>query len=259
MKNQTFKKSFSFLDADGKRARIDAEITDRSNYLEFTASGTYQGGGGQVLDEIKPANDAQKQFIDLWYNWHLNGMSAGTEEQSAAIKKWEAAGNKYDYDAAVNYLKSINLYEVKHPKTGEPYKYGHGWIIKDLPDGFLDNLIFIINNIEAEEKEKEAKAAGLSGDDKILAIMEEEGINEDMLDACKAYLDNIAREDLSYFNEAYQGEYSSDEEFAREMAESLGDIDENVRWPHNCIDWERAACELMQDYFKAGGYYFRNL
>lgn len=259
MKNQTFKKSFSFLDADGKRARINAEITNRSNYLEFTASGTYQGSAGQCLGDIKPANDAQKYFLDLWYNWHLNGMSAGTEEQSAAIKKWEAAGNKYEYEAAKNYLKSINLYEVKHPKTGEPYKYGHGWIIKELPDNFLSELIAVISKIETVEKIREQEQGAKTGDDKILAIMEEEGINEDMLDACKAYLDNIAGEDLSNFNEAYQGKYLSDEEFAREMAESLGDIDENARWPHNCIDWERAACELMQDYFEAGGYYFRNL
>lgn len=69
------------------------------------------------------------------------------------------------------------------------------------------------------------------------------------------YLD-ISPSDI---DEAYQGEYSSDEDFAREMAEQLGAIDRNATWPQNCIDWELAARELMYDYCEHNGYYFRNL
>lgn len=64
---------------------------------------------------------------------------------------------------------------------------------------------------------------------------------------------------LSDFEEAYQGEYSSDENFAQELAEQLGEIDRNAHWPHNCIDWEHAAKELMYDYAEENGHYFRNL
>lgn len=59
--------------------------------------------------------------------------------------------------------------------------------------------------------------------------------------------------------EAYQGEYESDEEFAQELAEELGYLNENKSWPHSCIDWEWAARELMYDYFEEDGYYFRSL
>ena len=38
------------------------------------------------------------------------------------------------------------------------------------------------------------------------------------------------------------------EEYARQLADDIGAIDANATWPANCIDWERAADELQQDY-----------
>ena len=67
--------------------------------------------------------------------------------------------------------------------------------------------------------------------------------------ACDISLDNI--------EEAYQGEYRDDEEFAEEMAEQMGLITEKAQWPHYCIDWEWAAREVMTDYCEEDGYYFR--
>lgn len=63
----------------------------------------------------------------------------------------------------------------------------------------------------------------------------------------------------SDIEEAYQGQYKSDEDFAQEMADQLGAIDKDLAWPHSCIDWENAARELMYDYSEENGYYFRNL
>ena|SRR3990167_2164173 len=64
---------------------------------------------------------------------------------------------------------------------------------------------------------------------------------------------------LKDMQEAYSGEYSSDKDFAQDMAEQLGSIDKNVCWPCTCIDWEWAAKELMYDYFEIDGHYFRSL
>jgi hypothetical protein len=36
--------------------------------------------------------------------------------------------------------------------------------------------------------------------------------------------------------------------YAQQMAEEVGDIDRNVRWPYTCIDWDCAAKELKYDY-----------
>lgn len=37
-------------------------------------------------------------------------------------------------------------------------------------------------------------------------------------------------------------------DYAQELAEDIGRIDRDVRWPYTCIDWEEAARELQQDY-----------
>lgn len=38
------------------------------------------------------------------------------------------------------------------------------------------------------------------------------------------------------------------QEYAQQFAEDIGAIDPNATWPNTCIDWERAARELQQDY-----------
>lgn len=59
--------------------------------------------------------------------------------------------------------------------------------------------------------------------------------------------------------EAYSGEYGSDEDFAQEMADQLGYLNKDMSWPYTCIDWERAARDLMMDYCEHNGHYFRSL
>lgn len=38
------------------------------------------------------------------------------------------------------------------------------------------------------------------------------------------------------------------EQYAQELAEEIGDISSEIRWPYTCIDWEKAARELQVDY-----------
>lgn len=98
--------------------------------------------GGQCLDTIAEYVRAPlfKKIYRLWKLYHLNDAHAGTVEQDAAIEAWKANGNKYDYTAACNYLKSIGLYEVPHPVTGEPYKYGHSLLWREIPENDLKEI-----------------------------------------------------------------------------------------------------------------------
>lgn len=113
---------------------------------------------GQCLDSInrykKQLNDPKTFGIlfDLWQKYHLNGMHAGTPEQEAAIDEWKAQGNKYDYTAACEMLKERGLYEVNYTGLSvgrkyenEPYKYGHGWLVQELPVDVLHTLENLLN------------------------------------------------------------------------------------------------------------------
>jgi antirestriction protein len=76
---------------------------------------------------------------------------------------------------------------------------------------------------------------------------------EELLEAC---LD--AEVNPADFDEAYQGEYSSDEDFVQELVESCGDIPKDLP-SYICIDWQRTSRDVMMDYSESNGHYFRNL
>ena len=95
--------------------------------------------------------------------------------------------------------------------------------------------------------------------EEIIATFIEENDLENQEDAVRAYASLVGADFLESFQEAYQGEFNSDEDFAQSIAADLGAIDKSASWPNNCIDWEMAAKELMYDYAEEGGYYFRNL
>lgn len=38
------------------------------------------------------------------------------------------------------------------------------------------------------------------------------------------------------------------QEYAQQLAEDIGAIDNNAKWPNTCINWDEAASELQQDY-----------
>lgn len=111
--------------------------------------------GGQCLDEMLPelkTNELFMEIYSLWKTYHLNDMHAGTPVQEAVLKEAGIIGENFDYGKAVKYLKEKDLYEV--PFTGktigrayhnEPYRYGCGWVINDLPENVRDRVIQIID------------------------------------------------------------------------------------------------------------------
>lgn len=137
---------------EGKR-RINKVTVDLCLYkkdngeIRFTACGDVWNSkqtdiiaGGQCLDELYKflgKNKTYQMIYTWWKNYHLNDSNPGTEKQMAALKEAEKQEpNKYwDYEACCNYLKSINLYE------DNGYKYGHGWIYKEIPQETLNEMV----------------------------------------------------------------------------------------------------------------------
>lgn len=85
-------------------------------------------------------------------------------------------------------------------------------------------------------------------------------IHESEAAAFSAYVKHVGTFDedsAEAFRDSYQGDYSSNEDFAQELADSLGLLNKEASWPNSYIDWERAARDLMMDYFEEDGHYFR--
>jgi hypothetical protein len=121
-------------------------------------SGNCKGSCGQILMGYRRRNPEQEDkrygyktdiaefsngwnrekwfdFLDIWDDWHLNDMRAGTIRQTAFLKYQKRAGWQYDYTEACEKLKRAGLYEDKG------YKYGHGWLKEDLPKKVVDFLM----------------------------------------------------------------------------------------------------------------------
>lgn len=98
--------------------------------------------GGQCLDELDKYKSIHNNgiFKDVYYLWkkhHLNDLHAGTARQEEIVDKWLARGHRYDYGEICRVLSLCGLYE------DNGYKYGHGWIYKDIPE----NDIELINKL----------------------------------------------------------------------------------------------------------------
>ena len=100
-------------------------------------------------------------------------------------------------------------------------------------------------NTQLSEETKKARQELIDG-----------GADEEAIDA---YIElGIGDDDLSDFEEAYQGSYISDEEFVQKLLEETGELPKDL--PHYIhIDWEYTARDIMMDYSEQDGHYFRNL
>lgn len=79
----------------------------------------------------------------VWERNHLNDTNAGTPEQTALIEKWKSEGNKDDYTAVCEFLKSIDMYEVE--VDGKPYKYGTSWLYREISKEDLEFIQSLFN------------------------------------------------------------------------------------------------------------------
>lgn len=93
-------------------------------------------GGGQAdgFDAITyPVADGGliADVRDLWRAYHLNDMQPGTPKQMEALEKAGLRNSGAGYDAQVQYLQAVGLYEDEW--GGQPYRYGSGWLKFDIP------------------------------------------------------------------------------------------------------------------------------
>lgn len=98
----------------------------------------------------------------------------------------------------------------------------------------------VIGRIEYLESERD----GLEGE-ALAEWNESDEANE--LKALQALADEASGSpDWTYGKALIRDSYF--EEYARELADDIGAVPDNLSWPCTCIDWEQAAWELQMDY-----------
>ena len=135
----------------GKWCKVYATIKWDGSSLSITgvegpkASGDCIGSCGQIVGnfhDYESDNDIDIQkFNDIWNEWHLNDMVAGSPRQEAFIKDVMASGVRYHYDVICNMLKGANLLEdTEYLHNGEAYRYGTAWLQKEVPTDVVEWL-----------------------------------------------------------------------------------------------------------------------
>lgn len=60
------------------------------------------------------------------------------------------------------------------------------------------------------------------------------------------------------FEDLYHGYHDNDQNFAKYIANKIGYFDQKHEWPADCVDWSRAASDLMIDYVEIDNHYFQS-
>ena len=203
--------------------------------------------------------------------------------EAAQLKRLQAKtarrflANKQKTMKTITERKYWEMFEVLPPEEMASHNHWHGFLVGEPTnhnkDGqpqyqsyfYNDVSEFYIGDVmdtpsfkkiikETDTLNEQAQDATPIDDDTETELKLREEYSDAHIDAaiaCDVSLDD--------FEEAYQGEYSSDEDFAMEMADELGCINTDASWPNSYIDWERAARDLMMDYSTDNGFYFRCL
>lgn len=109
------------------------------------------GSAGQIqdcLEGLVPGNgwtqEMVEEFLDIWREWHLNDMVAGSPRQMAFLKDYRAENGWKGYEEECNALEEAGLLEDEECMVeGKPYRYGSSWLKKELPAevlGFLRGI-----------------------------------------------------------------------------------------------------------------------
>ena len=120
-----------------------------------------------------------------------------------------------------------------------------------------DNTEDIIDSRDIIERIEELEALELAVEE-ALESCEQEAIDDAYADFGSgeddelAALRRLADDASGYAADWHHGEQlirdSHFKEYAQELAEDCGMLENATTWPGNCIDWDQAAKELQQDY-----------
>lgn len=296
------------------RASIEIEIRPMQNTgrtvdlepipagaLELSMMGTFDGGGGQVVDSIAEAageHDAADvaRLCQIWTRWHLNGMKAGTRRQSEALA--EAPIDAPGYEFAKAFLSECGLdpdVQTAPERVTDGlgnikikgYAYGSSWLAEPLPADIEAEVWRLADRIQGQRYGAEVTADDLEDlpeVDESADFINSRDVRQ-RLAGFEAFLADIPEADrtpqtydpetdphgdrsdeveeyaelkaLDEAGEQYAGDWEYGEsmiaddhfeEYAQELAEDIGAVNAEAKWPNNHIDWSAAAEELKGDY-----------
>jgi antirestriction protein len=176
--------------------------------------------------------------------------------------------------------KSVDTYTVEHlwdqPAVycGTYHKYNNGslfgaWLDMRMFDSY-DEFIEVCHKLHADEEEPELmfqdyqcfpeqwySESGMD-EDTLDKIKEYCGMSEDVQRAFRAYISCMGDDSISGFEENYEGEYDSEEDFAEYIVNECYDLERMMGSLSGYFNYRQYARDLfISDYYFDDGYVFR--
>jgi hypothetical protein len=128
------------------KVEIEWSLTDDN---VFSMSGTIWNHretdcycAGQILETIVvffPHDRKVQRMVEIWREYHLNDMQAGSPKQMKILK--QKADNHMDYLDAVTFLTLADMNpDLSYIHNGEPYSYGSAWLKKEIPQDIINEI-----------------------------------------------------------------------------------------------------------------------
>lgn len=139
----------------GPDGNVFAKITFKDGNLSITgvegprSDGDCIGSCGQIImhdwciKQYAPGWDVEteRRFREVWEQWHLNDMTAGSPAQMAYLRAHPVTDRMNHYTAACAALKAAGLQpDPNYTHNGKPYRYGSAWLKVGVPEDVLTFL-----------------------------------------------------------------------------------------------------------------------
>lgn len=123
------------------------EHTEVDSYYALSMTGDIRNGGGaqindilrKGLDEYAIPKENFHRIIEIWDNYHMNDFQPGCEHQISIptnIANWSELAAK----------------QTKLCPNG--YKYGSGWLLKELPNGLVEEVLALFEGASMIPEDK---------------------------------------------------------------------------------------------------------
>lgn len=136
----------------GPSGNVFVSIKFSDNKLSITgvegpmANGNARGSCGQInmseweIAEYAPGfdRDVELKLREIWDQWHLNDMQAGSPAQTAYLKANPIADRLNYYTKACEALTTAGINpDPNYLRDGKPYRYGSAWLKVEVPEDVL--------------------------------------------------------------------------------------------------------------------------
>ncbi len=135
-------KEYVLGEVDNREARL-TWVLENGNFSMQANLGNRMAG--QCVNEVVshfPDDEKAQRMKEIWQEWHLNHITAGSPAQREYLKQHKVNDTKLShYEQAVKQLTEAGLQpDPNYIHNGKPYLYGTAWLKRTIPQEIIKEI-----------------------------------------------------------------------------------------------------------------------